>query len=460
MSSLLRDYIEVLSAEHVRVDRLRDMARNGIAARVRGQVYLYLLGLFPADTPALGRTIASARAAFDALDAALPPALASRLLGAALAHHTRRFENPTYADLISALTAEPAGAGPGTGTGTHARAHGSVSGAGGGGTVSTSTLRHLTSPRLAPRPPAPPPELALGASALPTTNPTAPAGPPGSSDVAPTTVSPALVAPRAPPAASGSSAGSFDALTTMHVAPPELDLTDGIDDGVPDPDVDGTDDPVLLRLRGFPAAPPRSLSRHAYLALVADVLGRHWHAEAARGHDDAHRRRRAGADGTEADWVYLVTPFACCLARPVAVFYGFQQLMRKLDAFPPLPSRLGTLLALFRQANPELHAYFEDEQVPLYAVAVSWLTTLLAREMWLGDVLRLWDAYIAADDMFSLHCYVCVAILETCKETLEELDGLEAKLMLLDLPPLNVDRLLQDAANLKVSFPLPGPVDG
>lgn len=43
--------------------------------------------------------------------------------------------------------------------------------------------------------------------------------------------------------------------------------------------------------------------------------------------------------------------------------------------------------------------------------------------------------------------------------TLEELDGSEAKLMLLDLPPLDVDRLLQDAANLKVQFTLPGPVD-
>lgn len=45
----------------------------------------------------------------------------------------------------------------------------------------------------------------------------------------------------------------------------------------------------------------------------------------------------------------------------------------------------------------------------------------------------------------------------TFPRTLEELDGSEAKLMLLDLPPLDVDRLLQDAANLKVQFPLPGP---
>jgi hypothetical protein len=86
------------------------------------------------------------------------------------------------------------------------------------------------------------------------------------------------------------------------------------------------------------------------------------------------------------------------------------------ETFPPLPSRLGTMLGLFRVAIPELHAYFEDEQVPMTTVAVSWMTTLLAREMWLGDVLRLWDSYFAAEDMFALHCYVCVAVLLTCKE--------------------------------------------
>jgi hypothetical protein len=94
--------------------------------------------------------------------------------------------------------------------------------------------------------------------------------------------------------------------------------------------------------------------------------------------------------------------------------------------------------------------------------------------------------------MFELHCYVCVAVLATCKEcvcivypppclliwsrTLEELDGGEVRMMLLDLPPLDIDRvssashlvcmhlanasqLLQDAANLRVAHTLPRPAD-
>jgi hypothetical protein len=55
-----------------------------------------------------------------------------------------------------------------------------------------------------------------------------------------------------------------------------------------------------------------------------------------------------------------------------------------------MPSRLASLLTLFRLAQPELFEYFEDEQVPYIQVAMSWVRTLLSKEMWLGDVLRLW----------------------------------------------------------------------
>lgn len=97
-----------------------------------------------------------------------------------------------------------------------------------------------------------------------------------------------------------------------------------------------------------------------------------------------------------------------------------------------MPSRIASFLTLFRLAIPELFAYFEDEQVPYLQVAMSWVRTLFAKEMCLGNVLRLWgkpiplclrgvrvdgsDAYLAAEDMFELHCYTCVAVLLTCKE--------------------------------------------
>ncbi|KAK4688714.1 hypothetical protein P7C73_g1408, partial [Tremellales sp. Uapishka_1] len=387
MSNNLQDYFEVgpsgtltsfssvahlhqlLNAEqHVQVDKLREHARHGIAPKVRGEVWLYLLDVLSADKTSEITSLRGLNRKYQALSSSLPSDLTSLLLKTALAHHTHRFFSPTYADLISSITAEPL-------------------------------------------------EPVLPLNPVPT----------------------AAASTKLPSAAPIVNGNTNPSPPTERDEPPEGEAA-------------AMQRPQFL----LPPPPDSPPSRHAYLSILEEVLGKHANSEE---YCEARSRGREWDynHDDEKDWVYLATPFLCCLSRPVAVFLGFQNLMQKLDTFPPVPSRLASLLTLFRFALPELHSYFEDEQVPFYEVALCWLRTLLAREMWLGDVLRLWDAYLAADDMFALHCYVCVAILGTCKETLEELDGSEAKLMLLDLPPMDVDRLLQDAGNLKVAFPLPRP---
>ena len=51
------------------------------------------------------------------------------------------------------------------------------------------------------------------------------------------------------------------------------------------------------------------------------------------------------------------------------------------------------------------------------------------------------DTYFAVPDPLDLHLYVCLAILANCKDALEELDQSEAKSMLFNLPPLDIDRV-------------------
>ena len=55
----------------------------------------------------------------------------------------------------------------------------------------------------------------------------------------------------------------------------------------------------------------------------------------------------------------------------------------------PLPQRVATFLSLFRTTLPELHAYFEAEEVDLVAFATSWLQHLLARELQIDNLMRL-----------------------------------------------------------------------
>ncbi|WVW83933.1 hypothetical protein I302_105956 [Kwoniella bestiolae CBS 10118] len=407
MSTNLQDWVELLNAEqHVQVDKLKEHARHGVAARVRGEVWLYLLEVLSEDKTAEITSLLSLNTTYQALPHEIPSDLTASLMRIALGHHTKRFRSETYAGLISSLTAERQ-ASTTSNKGKEKQGHSQPS--------SGSRSFSLNSSN------------------------------------------------------EGRHSGVSPLLTSIEKnPPPPISLSPhGQDEGL-----DGNDDEDNLNTlrsqlsRILPPPPNAPPSRHHYISIIEEVLGKYYNAETLLGKHNNENHRGKGdryyyGDEHEdkGDWIYLVTPFICVLSRPVGVFLGFQKLMERLKSFPSIPSRLASFLTLFRISQPELFSYCEDEQVPYVQVAMSWMTTLLAKEMWLGDVLRLWDAYLASDDMFALHCYVCVAILSTCKETLEELDGSEAKLMLLDLPPLDVDRLLQDAANLRVSFPLPRPVD-
>ena len=306
------------------------------------EVWLYLLNVLSEDKTTEITTIMALASSYQLLPASLPSFITSVILKTALQHHTRRFFNPTYADLISTLTAEPPQL-PAKASGSNSHGHGHVHGGHGHAPHGHPHQQHQH----------------------------------------------------------------------QHQQSSTLEI----------------DETLTLRSqygRFLPPPPTTPPSRQAFLTEVEEVLAKFWHAESDAGRDGEWRRRKTGMEASEKDWVWLVTPFVCCLTRPVAVFLGFQglmQTMRKSDhepvccneslvaaatrlqpirslqlnepeGFPPIPHRLATFLTLFRRALPELFDYFEDEQVPYVDVAMSWMQTLFSKEMWLENVLRLWGMYL------------------------------------------------------------------
>lgn len=215
---------------------------------------MYLLGVLSSDKTNEMTSLKILRTEYAALPSSLPSDLQSTLLQTALAHHTRRFESPTYESLITTLTSEQCL--PGS----------RASSLGPGSSLSMSTLS--------------------GAMSF---SPNLPPGPQG--------------------------------------APPPLSLEDG---------------GMSWRGKGFllppPSAPP---TRHAYLTLIEEVLGKYWHAAGMPDDPDPHsdlQPRPAWAPGmppAPADWVYLATPFVCVLSRPLAVFYSFEKLVDRLSECTP-----------------------------------------------------------------------------------------------------------------------------
>lgn len=155
-----------------------------------------------------------------------------------------------------------------------------------------------------------------------------------------------------------------------------------------------------------------------------------------------------GTSGTAAEFhpalVYLCAPFVQCVRVEAGMYFSFEKLMMLMarhSARNPLPRQVATFLTLFRTTLPELHSYFEEEEVDIIGFATNWLQHLLAGELRIEDLMRLWDTYFALPDFLDLHLYVCIAILTNCKDSLEELDRSETRSMLDSLPPLDIDRV-------------------
>lgn len=85
----------------------------------------------------------------------------------------------------------------------------------------------------------------------------------------------------------------------------------------------------------------------------------------------------------------------------------------------------------------------------------SWWQFLLARDLPLPCLMRLWDTYFAyyashgLSETLQLHIYVCLAILESCDEEVMELDDAEVLWYLTHLPTLDMEQVITQAMNIK-----------
>ncbi|ORY52972.1 RabGAP/TBC [Rhizoclosmatium globosum] len=146
--------------------------------------------------------------------------------------------------------------------------------------------------------------------------------------------------------------------------------------------------------------------------------------------------------------VYLAGPFAFLMASEADVYYGFMSLMRMWEDGEEgvtVSARVSEFCVLVRTLLPELHNHFEEEEVDFKECANSWFSSLLAKELPLECLLRLWDTYFSIPNGLDMHVYVCLAMLSTLKDNLEELEQSEIHGVLLRLPNIDMDNVINQA---------------
>eukprot|EP00871_Galdieria_phlegrea_P002098 jgi/Galph1/288/GphlegSOOS_G5093.1 len=209
------------------------------------------------------------------------------------------------------------------------------------------------------------------------------------------------------------------------------------------------DDELIRRVRNevkrrtsrslFRNSPSHKLSDETLQTVFSNVIGAFLSAEESFEYDSV--------------LVSLLAPFVSVFeTNEVDCFYCFQALMRKHEVVRSSKfhnSTVANFMMLFRTLQSELCEFFESEELEPSDWVPGWIRNLLARELPMDCVLRLWDTYFAAEEGLGLHCYVCLAVIDMLQEELMELDGLELKGYLQNLPTVDMDQVITRAYNIK-----------
>eukprot|EP01104_Vermistella_antarctica_P002767 TRINITY_DN12986_c0_g1_i1.p1 TRINITY_DN12986_c0_g1~~TRINITY_DN12986_c0_g1_i1.p1 ORF type:complete len:294 (+),score=57.21 TRINITY_DN12986_c0_g1_i1:330-1211(+) len=150
--------------------------------------------------------------------------------------------------------------------------------------------------------------------------------------------------------------------------------------------------------------------------------------------------------------ISLVVPLLKLKLQPFEVFCALENLVYDIEeVFPKerMGKCVGQFITFFRVILPQLYCYFEEEEIDANAWVPSWLGFLLARELNLVCLYRLWDTYLSCDLGLELHTYVCLAILVEYQDELMELEHSEIMGFLQHLPPMDMDQMITQAYNTR-----------
>ncbi|KAF9576827.1 hypothetical protein EC968_003334 [Mortierella alpina] len=155
--------------------------------------------------------------------------------------------------------------------------------------------------------------------------------------------------------------------------------------------------------------------------------------------------------------VNLCAPFVYSVKRESDAYLCFERMMSILDEHfndESINEAVAKFMTLFHTCIPDLYSFFEEEEVDIKEWAASALQFVLSRELTLENTLRLWDTYFAipfeaADTWIDLHPYFCLAILKHLKEQFEDLEQSEIRTILMRLPPLDMEAVINEAFNIR-----------
>lgn len=126
-------------------------------------------------------------------------------------------------------------------------------------------------------------------------------------------------------------------------------------------------------------------------------------------------------------YVYQHESLAC-----LAAYTKLLDMMDEWLSLHSLDQQISNFMILLRIMHPDLLLHFEEEEVDVRRLVTSWFETLLAKQLPIESVLRLWEVYFTHG--LSLHVYICLATVQFYKDELEELEQSEIESFFYKIP--------------------------
>jgi len=145
----------------------------------------------------------------------------------------------------------------------------------------------------------------------------------------------------------------------------------------------------------------------------------------------------------------LLAPLAAVADQEYLLYASMDALLSRIDLLSPIERRCSEFLSLFRLLLGDVFHHLEDQEINPTSWVLSWLQGMLSRELPLEAVHQLWDFYLADEAGFAVHPFVCIAIIDKCKEDLEELEHLDLKTYFQSLPKLDVNEIIVISDNAR-----------
>jgi len=147
--------------------------------------------------------------------------------------------------------------------------------------------------------------------------------------------------------------------------------------------------------------------------------------------------------------LHLLGPLAVAIPTEPELYAALVAVRERIESLHDLERRFGEFLSLFRSVLSDVYQHFEDQELDPSAWLVSWLEGMLANELPLQAVLRLWDFYFADSVGLAMHPYVCIAIIDKCREDVEELEHLDLLTYLQRIPQLDMSEVIVNSDNAR-----------